>query len=724
MGKRNTSLIESLIFCCFVLFSQAVFSDISNVTCSISVPAALEPHYNIGQSIVLASTWKGDTPNFAATFKANGVAIGTFNGSTENANFSVSASTLKEGSNNFSVSVLETSVPNSTPVEGTAAGSLFMDRIAPSVTLTIISGVVVSPVTGSDEVVFQVSSNEALGEAPKITVSPGTWNAPTPVFPEVDPFTNNQYKLKVPPGTTGGAYTIRAVCRDKTEPAASRNEGSGQSAFTVDASADGSPTINSSVPPSPIRTETVTLNGTIQKENGNQKVEVLASGSVVATANVPANSDSWSVSFPIGQGNFKYAARRVDPLGNVSTLGPEVNIVSDRTPPSIPTLNSAKTPVSQSKIKITGAGVNDSPYNSLPIKVKLFKDGNAVGSATANTDGTFSFDDVQLVAGNNLFVAQAADTTNDNSGNSAGNVTNYSNAVMVVLDQTKPTIVSGGIVISAPGTPSAFTSLAITPEEENEKSLAESSEPESALSSTGKFEPPPGSVPIGTRSFHLPMESILDNKKGNLQVWLLYRQAWQSGSSENSIQMERGINGFSVSLPNDQKDSISYRFLLRDRAGNASYFPESGELTRLNKRTSLLRLPLFPESPEISGDADDWPVQIFGIPPAERILSYRKIYVHPMIMPEVRQIIAQSGQQGFIVLRDITSALENPPGFENDLELLKTGSLPQSREDLLVQEIRDGLIPIQLLPDPKTIPSAFNRAKEAIQFRLLHETNR
>ncbi|MBF0498747.1 MAG: hypothetical protein HQM09_01330 [Candidatus Riflebacteria bacterium] len=423
---------------------------IHNPTCVITSPADLTQSINAGGNINISAAWQGDTPPFAAVFKVGPATVGTINTSQPAAMISLSAGSLAEGQKTFSVNVLETAVPNGQPSgDIPAAGMLMIDKTPPQITLSIVSGSVVSSVASFNDVILGFTSSESLGEAPKFSISPGVWSAPSPLSPESAPFSNNQYKITVPPATSGGVYTVRVIGRDNTEPAATRNEGSDQVAFSVDASADGAPTIISCAPVSPVRVDSIKLSGSIQKDNTKQRVEVLDGPTVAATVDIAAGADSWLAQvFSLTEGIHNFSARRIDALGNVSESGVQFPVTVDFTPPASPVLDTPTSPVNKTTVRITGKGVVDPPYYSGPMRLELTRGGTAIASAVADSNGSFAFVDVPLAAGNNLLIAQAFDSTHDGTPLDRGNASVFSNAIVVRLDQTPPVIIDGGIIIS------------------------------------------------------------------------------------------------------------------------------------------------------------------------------------------------------------------------------------------------------------------------------------
>jgi hypothetical protein len=693
-----------------ILTATVATGEIQNLQCTLQAPTDSTLRYNSGQVVSIRGTWDTTpgiaTSPFAATFRVNGTVMGSANVSAGSADFSIPASALPEQPNQFSVTVIETSVPNAVlSSDAAAGGTVTVDRTPPGVTLSIVSGAVVSPQTGFNEVVFQCQSSEGLGEAPTFVVSPGNLTA-TPIGPEVAPYIFNQYKVTVPTGSPGGGYTITATARDATEPAGTRNVGTGQVSFTVDAAADGTPAIQSSSPASPVRTEFITLSGTIPAESGAQKVEVLEGTTVVGTANIAANAGNWSVTLnSLTEGTHKYTARRIDPLGNTSPGGNEFSVTVDRTAPHVPALTPPKTPVNTTKISVTGTLATDEPHKSFPVKVTLLRDGTIIANTTANADGTFTFSDVTLTAGTNLLFAQAADTTWDSTG-STGNQTTYSTPVSVVLDQNGPVVLPGGIIISSPGS--------ATPLREE---LPADTAP------TG-FTPPIGAGQSAPLRLEFPQRAIQDRFPEGVTVALVVQPADDPETFPLVLPMTPGSDCWQADVPASFPQGITYHFLLTDRAGNVSTFPESGRFSFRPRRVDILML----HSTEVPTDetCDHWPTNICGLPPLERLLSYRTILVGEEIRPHLEMLLETHGMRDVVEIRSSLTDGEGITPFAADINLLRQDRLPGQRLDLLLADIVSERIPLEHLPGLAEIPAnpGYQAIQEAIQFRALHAPSR
>lgn len=790
MMWRNGRLNRHILFLLLFLLPAGVLSaDIRNLKCTITTPTDFNKTYNNNQEITLSATWQGDTSPYAATFKANGAAIGTSNTDGTTTTFTVSAASLKEGNNTFSVSVIETSVPNATSSgDETANGTIEIDRSPPNLTLTVTSGNIVSPNQGTNEVILQFTSSEGLGEQPQFTVSPGGIPVPTPVGTPNPPFSSGQYKITVPNGTSGGTYVVTVTGRDNTEPASGRNSGTAQASFIVDAAADGAPTISSVSPPSPCRSQNIVLSGSLPVETGAQRVEVLEGTAVKGSTSVSAHADTWTITLTdVAEGTHKYTARRIDPLGNVSVTGTELTVVVDRTAPTVPMLASFPRPVNQSKVTVTGQAVTDEPHGSRPLKVLLFRDGSQIASTTVGTDGRFSTD-INLEPGQNVILARAADTTWLTSTDNSGNLSDFSQGIVITLDQAKPTIVSGGLVISSgngaggtllrpaepsvpiappsppvppsltPATPpvlqvsgavgaasalddgsqasgdtvsaSAVITASATEEATDTFALEADStiqeEPEEVIeaASIAGIAPPIGKEVPGPLAVRLPLDSLADRSPGSVQAWVVCRQLGAMGAG-GFFPLNRTDAALEAVIP--MPGALAYQIVLKDAAGNVTVLPSEGEFLRQNRRCETL---LISEQGTmwntVAPWVDEWPVAPLGMPSLTRLLAYRRLQVPPALAENVRNLLAAAGKSDVVEIVSPDTPAVSMTGYMLDLRLLREGCLPVERLDLLRQEVVNLVVPAFLLPAPESLPDQpeYKSLREAIQFRHLHEKPR
>lgn len=710
------------------LCAVPVQADIANLACRITQPADLSASFNAGQSISLSATWSGGTPPFSATFLANGGAIGTSNTTAGQAVFTIGAASLIEGATTFSVSVIETAVPGATAQSATADGQVTVDRIPPGIGVTLLSAAEVSPIPGFNEIRFRVTSTEPLAEAPSITISPSVGALPQADPVAAAPYTITTYKLQVAAGTLAGVYTITAIGKDNTLPAATCNQGAGRGSFQVVTGSGESPVINASTPPSPIRVTRVSLSGTVSAaSSGGQKVEILNAGTVIGTANVAAGATSWQATVAdLTEGSHSLTARRIDPLGNVSGESAPFPLVVDLTAPQAAVLRPAKTPVNTPRITITGNGATDPPFHSAPLKVTLERGGQVVATTTAQTDGSFAFNDVTLIDGHNLFTARVTDTTFDGNPVS-GNQSAFSNFIEVILDRTPPIVIPGGVSISSPDT----MVVSVDTSTEGSSDTSATPLPDGTSHADWGTRPltkllPATPVPVsglfqgtGARMF-LPHSLLHDRYSASIQATIHFRFVWDGANAFHALPMTRLEGGFNANLPY-RGQVILYRYHLRDRAGNSSFCPGSGWLRYFAQRLEILRVVSHPTqfTADAVVQADEWPTAAFGMPSRSRLMAYRRLLVEASLLPQITALL-QTSVSPPQVENLATARQPEPFSWKFDLLALQRGNLPPERQDLLLHDVVSGNIPDQLLPAPETL-DAPRSLIDAIRFRLLHD---
>ncbi|MBP7632521.1 hypothetical protein KBA41_00005, partial [Candidatus Ozemobacteraceae bacterium] len=120
-----------------------LFADIGEVTLTVDTEPAYSSGmiFNGGAKVTLKAAWaQGDTPPFGATFMTGGSAIGTVNTSEKNAQFVTSGAALGPGDKDFTVSVIETSVPNAVAKPGTGNRTISINTEAPNIIVSIDNG--------------------------------------------------------------------------------------------------------------------------------------------------------------------------------------------------------------------------------------------------------------------------------------------------------------------------------------------------------------------------------------------------------------------------------------------------------------------------------------------------------------------------------------------------------------------------------------------------------
>ncbi|HOY65604.1 MAG TPA: T9SS type A sorting domain-containing protein [Candidatus Ozemobacteraceae bacterium] len=434
-----------------------LFADVDGVTLTVDTDPAYASGmiFNGGAKITLKAAWtKGDTPPFGATFNTGGSAIGTVNTSDKQAQFITTGASLGAGDKDFSVSVIETSVPNAVSKQANGNRTVSINTEAPAITVTLENGSTFSNQAPNNVVNFTVrSSNKDIAGTPDVTVSP---SAGTALAPDGTPTAREaKYKLTLSSATTG-QYTIRAVCKDTTQPAESANTGSGQNAFNVINEGPSAAAISKVLPQSPTHLSSVTLEGTLSSTM--KTVAIYEGGAKVADATVNTTALTWSATLTgLTEGAHKYVARGKDALGNESAGSSEFEVIIDQTKPAAPVLNQPKSPTSNPVITITGTGAIDGgTIKSTPITVMLYDMTGQIASTTANADGTFTFANVTLAnEGDNILYARCE----DNAKGSPGNLSDTSASIRVVLDTNSTGGTQVSSVVIAQGTALASTSV-------------------------------------------------------------------------------------------------------------------------------------------------------------------------------------------------------------------------------------------------------------------------
>ncbi|MFZ5952613.1 MAG: hypothetical protein ACOYXC_18065, partial [Candidatus Rifleibacteriota bacterium] len=419
-----------------------VLADISNVSLQVDSSGGTTKINGSGQ-VTLSATWAGDTPPYSASFKTGSNTLGTEATSGTTASMIISGAVLGHGSKTFSVSVLESSVPNavSVPNSNTPA-AVEVDLVAPTITMTL-NGSTFSNNAGSNEIRIQVGSNEMIS-APTITVSPNTLGA-SAVADGTNPTTGQSFLYTITlSSAASGNYTITATGRDVSEPAAGANTGSTNQVITVNAAGPGAGAITGVTPGNPTNSNNITLTGNTSSTMVNTRpVEILEGGSVVTTGSI--SGSTWSATISnVTEGEHTYTMRGYDALGNFSTESAPYVVRVDRTQPATPVLNQPTTPTSASSISLTGIGaVESGTVQSTPVRVQAYDmNGAAVGSpANAAADGSYTISGIPLNDGMNQFYVVALDSTLP-SGNQSG----LSNRVTVTRDNAATGIT--GVFIS------------------------------------------------------------------------------------------------------------------------------------------------------------------------------------------------------------------------------------------------------------------------------------
>jgi hypothetical protein len=434
LTRRSLYGIALALLLTFVLAGQAR-ADVEGVTLQVNPNSGDGSRYNTGQTVTLTAAWtKGDTPPFAATFKAGGVPIGTVNTTGNSATFNVSGGSIgtpgQLKSVSFDVEIIETSVPNAQSAPGVGT-PITIDLVPPNLAIQISdpSDKIVSKAPPKNLLKFIVNSDKKLAGTPETTID-GVLVPPKTVVGNV-----YLYEWTVPSTISNGQKTIKVFAKDDTKPESSANSKEVTETFTVDAEGPGAPpAITASDPPSPTSHKTFTLKGT--KSADTAGVYVSESGSTASKA-ASLNGNNWEVTITTNEGERKFTAQGVDALGNTSPISGEFTVKIDTTGPGAatvggkgtPTINPPISPTKLDRVTITGSGTFDPMFgtpvacNSLPVTVFLFDmSGTEKARTTANLDGTYSFADVSLpTPGTYRFYVRAEDSAIGSPGNPSNN---------------------------------------------------------------------------------------------------------------------------------------------------------------------------------------------------------------------------------------------------------------------------------------------------------------
>ncbi|MBF0407166.1 MAG: hypothetical protein HQM10_07425 [Candidatus Riflebacteria bacterium] len=400
-----------------------LLAGIENLKCTITEPAdTVGKKFNSGVSVKLNASWAGvATPPFSASFfSSSGAAsnaLGTTVTSGNSADFVTTGSSLGAGQKGFKVEVYETSIPNATMLSAASDKNIEIDLIPPAITVSLDNGSVFSPGTGFNVVKFTVRSSKNVQGVPDVTISPEIAGA-SPAPDGTPTETTFRYTLQLPTNVVAGAYSIRAVCKDTTLPLDTANSGSGQTGFTVKSDGPQPPTVTVSEPVSPIQQKNFVVKGKIT--NGMVKLSLHEGATKISDAVI--NGLDWTATVAsTTEGEHRYTARGADALGNVSPDSAEIIVKVDITPPARGVLVQPQSPTSSAKINISGTSAVDAlnnGVNSPPVKVGLYAmDGTEIGSVSANLDGSFTFLNVNLSDGDNLFYVVTEDSANGPPGN-------------------------------------------------------------------------------------------------------------------------------------------------------------------------------------------------------------------------------------------------------------------------------------------------------------------
>ncbi|MCD4502020.1 Ig-like domain-containing protein [Chromobacterium vaccinii] len=262
------------------------------------------------------------------------------------------------------------------------------------------------------------------------------------------------YNLTSP--LTDGGHSIRAVATDAA------GNASGQStaySITVDTAAPAAPTglaLSTASDTGSSHSDGVTDNNqpTVQgTAEANSTVTVYVDGTAVGTATANG-SGAWSYNLasPLTDGSHSIRATATDAAGNVSGQSSGYNITIDTVAPSAPTGLALSAASDTGGSHSDGVTDNNQPTVQGTAEagstVTVYVDGTAVGTATANGSGAWSYNLTSSLAdGNHSIRATATDA--------AGNISAQSSGYNITIDTAAPSAPNGLALTAATDTGSS-----------------------------------------------------------------------------------------------------------------------------------------------------------------------------------------------------------------------------------------------------------------------------
>ena len=433
----NALIFRVMLCMVLILFGNAVqlYADITAATLQVSAPAVSPAKINGSALVTLKADWTGDTPPFSASFKAGENTLGNESTSGNSATFQVSGAALGHGDGKtFKVVVLESSVPNATPLEANGNNVVNVDLVSPTLTVSIANGPNFSNVAPNNVVRIRIESTTEDIRTP--TVSPV--NGVGAVQEGGDTFGKVFYfNLTLTTAFTNGDYSVSVTAKDTSEPETSANTGTGNTTFKVGTGATGNTTIDSSTPASPTNATSITLAGTAPADA--KSIEVL--DGTTSVANTSITTAAWSVGLSPADGTHSYVAISRDSLNQEISRSSAFTVIVDRTNPGQPTLTYNGPTTTNLNTTTVEVAIGDIDTEvSKPVKVQAFVNGVAAGAPQSASTSPVTMS-VPLGDGANRITFQITDA--------AGNISTMSDAVNVFKDVTAAQVT--GMFISRPG---------------------------------------------------------------------------------------------------------------------------------------------------------------------------------------------------------------------------------------------------------------------------------
>ncbi|MEU6134591.1 Ig-like domain-containing protein [Nocardioides sp. NPDC047086] len=228
---------------------------------------------------------------------------------------------------------------------------------------------------------------------------------------------DGNWELPLTDPLADGEHTVTAT---QTDQAGNVSDPSAPVTFTVDAAAPEAPVITSPADGSSTQDTTPTISGTAEP---GTTVEVTIDGTVVGSAPVDGDG-SWNLILtdPLVEGPHTATATATDESGNTSDPSEPVTFTVDQTAPEAPVITGPAdgSTVSDTTPPITGTGEPGAT-------VEVVIDGEVVGEATVNPDGTWTFTPSEPLAdGEHTVTATQTDE--------AGNTSEVSEPVSFTVD--------------------------------------------------------------------------------------------------------------------------------------------------------------------------------------------------------------------------------------------------------------------------------------------------
>ena len=233
------------------------------------------------------------------------------------------------------------------------------------------------------------------------------------------------------PGTAlgDGSYLVTATATDAAGNSSGASLGE---TLLVDTVAPVVPTLGGT---SPVNTGSPQLTG--EAEAGS--TVVIYKGDTSMGQSTAGAGGEYSVTITaLSDGSHALTAKATDAAGNTSLASEAFTVIIDTVAPAVPTI-SGTSPTNDATPVLTGTAEAAST-------VTVYDGGTALGQATVDTGGLYSFVSGTLSEGGHVITATATDA--------AGNTSGASGSLSLVVDQTAPeiTLTGGEVTVAHAGT--------------------------------------------------------------------------------------------------------------------------------------------------------------------------------------------------------------------------------------------------------------------------------